>query len=129
MILTYGGHIAIGDNCSANPFVIVYGHGGVNIGNGVRIAAHTVIIPANHNAAADGTPLYQSGMSAKGIVIGNDVWIGAGARILDGVRIDNNAVVGAGSVVTRPVPAYATVAGVPARLIRNSRDPNTGGPG
>jgi acetyltransferase-like isoleucine patch superfamily enzyme len=118
MILTYGGDIAIGANCSLNPFVIVYGHGGVKIGNGVRIAAHAVIILANHIVPTAGTPLYQSGISAKGITIGNDVWIGSGARILDGVCIDNNAVVGAGSVVTKSVPANATVAGVPARVIR-----------
>lgn len=118
MILTYGGDIAIGDNCSVNPFVIIYGHGGVRIGNGVRIAAHSVIIPANHNVSVGGTPLYRSGVSAKGITIGNDVWIGSGARILDGVCIASNAVVGAGSVVTKSVPAHATVAGVPARVIR-----------
>jgi acetyltransferase-like isoleucine patch superfamily enzyme len=125
MILTYGGNIAIGHNCSANPFAIIYGHGGVKIGNGVRIAAHSVIIPANHNASDERTPLYQSGISAKGIAIGDDVWIGCGARILDGVCIDSNAVVGAGSVVTRSVPAYATVAGVPARIIGAPHSPTT----
>jgi acetyltransferase-like isoleucine patch superfamily enzyme len=126
MILTYGGDIAIGRNCSVNPFVIIYGHGGVKIGNGVRIAAHSVIIPANHNVSVANTPLYQSGLSAKGITIADNVWIGSGARILDGVRIDSNAVVGAGSVVTKRVPAYATVAGVPARVIRQRHDPKTG---
>jgi acetyltransferase-like isoleucine patch superfamily enzyme len=126
MILTYGGVVTIGQNCSLNPFVIVYGHGGTKIGNGVRIAAHSVIIPANHIPTA-GTPLYQSGVSGEGIAIGNDVWIGAGARILDGVTIGNNAVVGAGSVVTKPVPAYAIVAGVPARLIRDLHDTNHDG--
>ena len=125
MILTYGGDIAIGHNCSANPFVIIYGHGGVMIGNGVRIASHSVIIPANHNVSNAGTPLYQSGVSAKGISIGNDVWIGSGARILDGVRIDDNVVVGAGSVVTKSVPPHATVAGVPARIITKPLDPTT----
>lgn len=118
MLLTYGGHIHIGDNCSVNPFTIVYGHGGVRIGNGVRIAAHTVIIPANHNAPTEGTPLYLAGTSAKGIDIGDDVWVGTGSRILDGIRIGRSAIVGAGSVVTKSVPENATVAGVPASLIR-----------
>ena len=118
MILTYGGNIQIGDDCSVNPFAIVYGHGGVRIANGVRIAAHTVIIPANHNVPTDGTPLRKAGTSAKGIEIGANVWLGSGARILDGVRIGMNAIVGAGSVVTRSVPEGATVAGVPARVIR-----------
>lgn len=118
MILTYGGHIRIGDNCSINPFTIVYGHGGVRIGNGVRIAAHTVIIPANHNTATDDQPLHLSGTSAKGIHIDDNVWVGAGSRILDGVQIGRNAIVAAGSVVTKTVPENATVAGIPARVIK-----------
>jgi acetyltransferase-like isoleucine patch superfamily enzyme len=118
MILTYGGDIAIGDGCSLNPFAIVYGHGGVRIADGVRIAAHTVIIPANHNVADATTPLHKSGTSAKGIDIGANVWIGSGARILDGVHIGRHAVIGAGSVVTKAVPEGATVVGVPARVIR-----------
>lgn len=118
MILTYGGDIKIGNNFSLNPFSIVYGHGGVQIGDDVRIAAHTVIIPANHNVSIDGQPLHASGVSAKGIVISDHVWIGTGARILDGVHIGNNTVVAAGAVVTKSVPDYSTVAGVPARVIR-----------
>ena len=49
MLLTHGGDIQLGDNCSVNPFTIIYGMGGTQIGNGVRIAAHTVIVPENHN--------------------------------------------------------------------------------
>lgn len=118
MLLTYGGDIRIGSYCSINPFTIVYGHGGVRIGDGVRIAAHTVIIPANHNVKSDGTPIHLSGHTANGIVIGNYVWIGAGARILDGVHIGNNAVIGAGSVVTRSVPENVVAVGNPARPIK-----------
>jgi acetyltransferase-like isoleucine patch superfamily enzyme len=118
MIWTYGGDIEIGDHCSVNPFAIVYGHGRVRIADGVRIGAHTIIIPSNHIVPDDGTPLYQSGTTAKGIDIGANVWLGAGSRILDGVQIGMNAVVGAGSVVTKSVPERATVAGVPARVIR-----------
>jgi len=120
MIMTYGGNIVIGDNCSLNPFAIVYGHGGVRIGNAVRIAAHTVIIPANHNVGLDGQPLHLSGVSTKGIDIADSVWLGSGSRILDGVHIGRNAVVAAGGVVTKSVPDNVTVAGVPARIINEN---------
>jgi acetyltransferase-like isoleucine patch superfamily enzyme len=117
MILTYGGDIQIGDNCSLNPFAIVYGHGGVRIGDGVRIAAHTVIIPANHIASAEGKEIFESGVTARGIDIGDNVWLGSGVVVLDGVRIGRNSIIGAGSVVTKPVPSDTIVAGVPARPI------------
>ena len=122
MLLTYGGNIKIGDNCSLNPFSIVYGHGGVRIGDGVRIAAHTVIIPANHNPPSALVPLHLSGTSRQGIIIDDGVWLGAGSCVLDGVHICRHAIVGAGSVVTRAVAENVTVAGVPARVIRGPAD-------
>jgi acetyltransferase-like isoleucine patch superfamily enzyme len=117
MILTYGGEIHIGDNCSLNPFSIVYGYGGVRIGNGVRIAAHTVLVSSNHVVSADNTPIHESGNTGLGIHIGDNVWLGTGVSVLDGVNIGRNCVVGAGSVVTKSVPDNTTVAGVPARAI------------
>jgi acetyltransferase-like isoleucine patch superfamily enzyme len=77
MILTYGGDIEIGDDCSINPFSIIYGHGGVRIGNGVRIACHTVIIPANHPTPDAATPLHAAPVTARGITIGDNVWPGS----------------------------------------------------
>jgi acetyltransferase-like isoleucine patch superfamily enzyme len=118
MILTYGGHIKIGANSSLNPFAIVYGHGGTDIGAGVRIAAHTVIIPANHVREDGQIPIHLSRVSAKGIKIEDDVWIGSGCRILDGVTIGRHTTIAAGSVVTRSVPESVTAAGVPARVIK-----------
>jgi acetyltransferase-like isoleucine patch superfamily enzyme len=118
MILTYGGDIAIGDYSSVNPFSIVYGHGGTRIGSGVRIAAHTVIIPANHVPSTAGTRLFRTGVTAAGIRIGDDVWIGSGVRILDGVTIGDRCIIGAGSVVTRSIPAGSTAVGVPARVVQ-----------
>jgi len=117
MILSYGGSIQIGDNCSLNPFAIIYGMCGVRLGNGVRIAAHTVIIPANHVVSPDGRPFHESGVAGRGIDIGDNVWLGAGVVVLDGVSIGRNSIVGAGSVVTKSVPENTTVAGVPARTI------------
>jgi acetyltransferase-like isoleucine patch superfamily enzyme len=114
---SYGGDITIGDYCSINPFCILYGHGGLAIGRDVRIAAHVVIVPANHVFADRAKPIREQGLSCKGIVIGDDVWIGAGARILDGVKIANGSVIGAGAVVTRSTEPYGVYVGSPARLV------------
>lgn len=119
LLLSYGGRIRLGDDCSVNPYSILYGHGGLSIGNGVRIAAHTVIIPANHRFDDATQPICKQGLSMKGITIEDDVWIGAGVRILDGLIIHRGAVIGAGSVVTRDVPPFTVNAGVPSRVIAN----------
>ncbi|MDO8523669.1 MAG: acyltransferase [bacterium] len=112
------GFIEIGENCSVHSFCVIYGYGGVRIGNGVRIAPQVVIVAQNHNFDDLSRPIYEQGFNSKGIVIADDVWIGAGAKILDGVTIGTGAIVGAGSVVTRDVPPMAIVAGVPARVLR-----------
>lgn len=117
IIMTYGGNIVIGDDCSVNPFSILYGHGGLKIGRGVRIAAHVVIVPANHIPGDEELPLYRRGIVAKGIEIGDYTWIGAGSRILDGVTIGRHVIIGAGSVVTASIPDGAVAVGVPARII------------
>ncbi len=121
ILATYGGEIVMGNYCSVNSYSILYGGGGgpgLKIGNYVRIAAHTVIIPMNHKYDNPDIPICQQGLSQDGIVIGNDVWIGAGVKILDGVTIGDGAIIGAGAVVTEKVPPYSISYGVPARVVR-----------
>ena len=117
MILTYGGVVAIGDDCSLNPYSIIYGHGGTRVGRGVRIAAHCVIIPANHRRSR-GRAGQLDGIDVRGITIGDDVWIASGCQILDGVNIGSHVTIGAGSVVTRSLPESVTAVGAPARPLR-----------
>lgn len=121
-ILTYGGKIEIGDNCSVNPFCMLYGHGNLKIGNGVRIASSSIIIPSNHIIEDINKPIYLQGNSNIGIIIEDDVWIGAGSKILDGVTVGRGSVIGAGSVVTKNIAEFTVVAGNPARLLRRRGD-------
>lgn len=118
LIAPYGGSIKIGNGVSINPFSVIYGHGGLVIGNDVRIATHVVIVPMNHGFDDPNTPIRKQPIVARGIRIGDDVWIGAGARILDGVDIAKGCVIGAGAVVTKSTVPYGIYGGVPARLLR-----------
>lgn len=113
-----GGFIKIGRQCAIHAFSVIYGNGGVTIGDHTRIAAHTVIVASNHNFDDTTKNIYEQGMTKKGITIGTDVWIGAGARILDGVHIGDHAVIGAGAVVTKDIPENAVAVGAPARVLR-----------
>lgn len=121
MILPYGGEVNIGDNCSVNPYSILYGHGGLDIGDGVRIAANTIIIPANHEFSNPDEYIYKQGETKEGITIGDDVWIGTGSKILDGVTIGSGSVIGAGSVVTKSIEPYKVAVGNPARVIQSRK--------
>ncbi|MEY4573239.1 MAG: hypothetical protein RLZ10_2523 [Bacteroidota bacterium] len=119
ILMSYGGSITIGDNCSINPYTILYGHGkGLIIGNNVLIAGHCLIIPANHIFYNIEIPINQQGIESKGIHIEDDVWIGAGCQILDGVVIGRGSVIGAGSVVNKNIEPYSIAVGNPARVIK-----------
>jgi acetyltransferase-like isoleucine patch superfamily enzyme len=111
------GAVTIGERCFIGPYAILYGHGGLTIGDDVLIAGHTMIVPSNHNFAELDRPIREQGTTDRGIVVGSDMWIGTHVTVLDGVRIGDGAVVAAGAVVNRDVPSLAIVGGVPARVI------------
>jgi acetyltransferase-like isoleucine patch superfamily enzyme len=113
---THGGTITIGADSSVNELTVLYGSGGLLIGSGVRIAAQVMLIPANHGIARD-TPIYRQPQTKRGIVVEDDVWIGTGAKILDGVTLRQGSVIGAGAVVTRSTEPYSINVGLPARKI------------
>lgn len=117
-IYTYDGFVTIGNNFSINPFCLIYGHGGVTIGNNVMIAAHTIIVSSNHIFSDISRPAKEQGISAMGIIIEDDVWIGSNVKILDGVKIGKGAVIAAGAVVNKDVESFCVVGGVPAHLIK-----------
>ncbi|MEU4386346.1 acyltransferase [Promicromonospora sp. NPDC023805] len=112
------GDLTIGADCSINPYAVVRGE--IRMGDGVRIGAHTSILGFNHSMATD-RPIHRQGTWSKGITLGDDVWIGSNATILDGVTVGDHVIIGAGSVVTKDVPDWAVVAGNPARVLRDRR--------
>jgi acetyltransferase-like isoleucine patch superfamily enzyme len=116
-----GGRVCLGRLNSLNPYCVVYGHGGLVTGSMVRVAAHAVLIPANHVFDDPDQPIANQGLERKGIAIEDDVWIGAGVRILDGVRVGRGCVIAAGSVVHRNLEPFTIAAGVPARALRSRR--------
>jgi acetyltransferase-like isoleucine patch superfamily enzyme len=119
LLMAYGGTITIGDNCSINPYTVLYGHGnGLSIGNNVLIAAHCVIVPANHIYQRTDIPINMQDVESKGVIIEDDVWIAAGCQVLDGVTIGKGSIVAAGSVVNKSVEPYSIVGGVPAKLLK-----------
>lgn len=119
LLKTFNGWIKIGSNCTINRGSILYGHGGLEIGDNVRIAPNVMILAQNHIFECIGIPISEQDISAKGIKIQDDVWLGAGAIVLDGVTIGKGSVIGAGAVVTKSIPPYSVAVGVPAKVIKN----------
>ncbi|MEE1866119.1 MULTISPECIES: sugar O-acetyltransferase [Pseudomonas] len=110
----YGYNISIGSNVFMNFNCVVLDVCPISIGDDCQIGPAVQIYAADHPLDPK---VRRSGLeSGRAVKIGNNVWIGGGAIILPGVTVGDNAVIGAGSVVTRDVPARATVVGNPARL-------------
>ncbi|MGI8739290.1 MAG: acyltransferase [Gammaproteobacteria bacterium] len=113
-----GGRVEIGTDTHIQPRCYVSAQkGGLTIGNHVQIASNCGFYTHSHGMEAGELMRRQPLRTKGGIVIGDDVWLGFGVIVLDGVRIGNGAMIGAGAVVTRDVPADAIAVGMPARVI------------
>ncbi len=102
------------------------GGGGIQIGKNVLIGQGVNIHSENHNFKNANIPIRMQGISGKGVVISDDVWIGSKVTILDGVVVEAGAVIGAGAVVTNSIPRYGIAVGVPAKVVgyRDNPDEN-----
>ncbi len=118
-LITHRWSISIGDHSTVNPYTVIYGQEGIKIGDNVRIVAHCVLVPSNHIYKDVTTPIYLQGLSKRGIVIEDDVWLGARVKVLDGVTIGKGCVVGANAVVTKSLEPYGVYVGVPAKKIKS----------
>jgi acetyltransferase-like isoleucine patch superfamily enzyme len=111
------GDIEIADGANVGFNCEIFSASRVRVGKDALIAAYTYLVGGDHDFADRTRPVIEQGRRSSGVEIGDGAWIGSGATILDGVTIGERAVVGAGAVVREPVPAGATVVGVPAREV------------
>jgi acetyltransferase-like isoleucine patch superfamily enzyme len=119
VLWAFDGSIQLAANVYLGPYVTIYGHGGVEIGQDTLVSMKVTIVSSNHGIPPLGGSIRQAADVLLPTKIGRDVWIGANAVILGGTTIGDGAVVAAGSVVNRDVAPGAVVAGAPARLVRN----------
>ncbi len=103
----------IGFNCE------IFSASRVRIGAGTLLAAYTYVIGGDHDFSDPSKSVLDQGRKSDGVMIGEGVWLGAGAKVLDGVAVGDKAIIGAGAVVTRDVPAQAIAVGIPAKVVAN----------
>ena len=114
-----GEGFSCGDYCGLGTNAFYGAAGGITIGNNVIIGNYVTMHSENHNFSDTNIPIRLQGTNHKGIVIGNNCWIGAKVTILDGVHIGDGCVVAAGAVVTKNFPDNVVIGGVPAKIIKS----------
>lgn len=118
--------IQIGRDCLIGEFNVLRGQGGIRIGDRVYTSPLVQLAAVNHVFSDPARSFLEQGITAQGIIVEDDVWIGAGAIVTDGVHIGRGAVVAAGAVVTQDVPPHTVVAGVPARVVKTITGQDSG---
>jgi acetyltransferase-like isoleucine patch superfamily enzyme len=112
-------YVKFGINVALGEFVHIWGSAGVEIGDNTMIASHVIITSLSHDK---NSVIYRESVTQCSIKIGKNVWICSGAIILPGVSIGDNAIIGAGSVVTKDVKPNSIVVGIPAKPISQNLD-------
>lgn len=112
----WGGSVELDPDVFIGPYAVIYGHGGVHIGERTLISMHCRILSSNHSVPELGVDIRSCPDVLMPTRIGRDVWLGSGVTVLAGVTIADGCVVGAGAVVTRDLPAGSICVGTPARV-------------
>jgi acetyltransferase-like isoleucine patch superfamily enzyme len=120
------GLIRVGDRTRVGPYSYLGSLHRLEIGEGCLIGAYCYVITANHRFEDGDLPLVKQGFTGGDIRLGDHSWLGSQVVVLPGVSIGERAVVGAGAVVTKSIPAHELWGGVPARKIRDLRESETG---
>lgn len=121
------GDVVIGTDTTINSGVAIYTGNGVSIGKRCAIAANCTFAPVNHEYGDPEKPIVEQSFMASrgGVIVEDDVWVGANAVLLDGAILRSGCIVGAGAVVRSEIPCNAICVGVPARVIsyRGEKEP------
>ncbi|KAJ5151095.1 uncharacterized protein N7482_010347 [Penicillium canariense] len=120
LFIDYGCNISVGDNLYANFHLTILDCGLVSIGNNVELGPNVSIITGEHHTQIQERKAHRGYEFTRGVVIGDDCWIGAGVVILAGVTIGEGCSIGAGSVVKANIPPFSIAVGVPARVIKSA---------
>jgi len=115
------GKIILHDHVYVGEYSVIQSKQEIEIGRDSILAAHTSVVDFDHSYADPDALFYDQKIVGKKVTIQNNVWIGAGCKILKGVTIGEGSVVGAGSVVTKNIPPYSVCVGVPAKVIRERK--------
>jgi acetyltransferase-like isoleucine patch superfamily enzyme len=110
--ITLGDHVNIGFNSE------IFSGSSVTVGAYGLFAAYAYLVGGGHEFDEAGVPIIEQGRSSRGIRLAENVWLGTGAKVLDGVEIGRDVVVGANAVVTKSLPERVVAGGIPARVIR-----------
>ncbi|GIW54485.1 MAG: hypothetical protein KatS3mg082_0889 [Nitrospiraceae bacterium] len=114
--------IRVGNFVSIGPFCFFASKSHIEIGSNVSIGSGSHLMAGSHAFTDPSTPIILQARISKGIVVEDGAWIGSGTKVLDGVTIGKNSIVGAGAVVTESIPPNAIAVGVPAKVIRSRSD-------
>lgn len=112
------GDIAVEDGVNIGFNCEVFSSSRVRLGKNTMLAAYTYIIGGSHEFSDPAAPVVMQKEVSEGVVLGENVWLGAGVRVLDGVEIGRDTIVGAGGVVSESLPAGVVAVGLPAKVVR-----------
>lgn len=112
------GDIVLGDEVNIGFHSEIFSGSRVEVGRYGLFAAYTYLVGGGHEFSQPGVPVLRQPRTSRGITLGENVWLGTGAKVMDGVRLGRDVVIGAGAVVTEDIPDGSIAVGVPARVVR-----------